>query len=159
MPSSARSYDVFLSYAHADAAPAQTLDVLLRAQRLRTFFDRRELRAGLRWITALEEAIESSGAVAILIGQHGLGNTQQYERQLALVQQTKDRDFPVVPVLLPGCEKPPAGFLELLTWVDLRDGIGVNDQPGGLQSLLAAIRREPVAIPWTLASHSSGPRT
>jgi hypothetical protein len=145
MPSSILSYDVFLSYAHADAAPAKTLDVLLRAHRLRTFFDRRELRAGVRWITALEEAIESSAAVAILIGQYGLGNTQQYERELALVRQTQDRDFPVVPVLLPGCEQPPAGFLELLTWVDLRDGIGIDDRPGGLQSLLAAIRREPVA--------------
>ncbi len=111
MPSSTVSYDVFLSYAHADATSAQMLDASLRAQRLRTFFDRRELRAGLRWITALEEAIGSSGAVAILIGQHGLGNTQQYERELALVRQTQDRHFPVVPVLLPGCEEPPAGFL------------------------------------------------
>jgi hypothetical protein len=72
-----------------------------------------------------------------------LGNTQQYERELALVRQTQDRDFPVIPVLMPGCDNPPAGFLELLTWVDLRDGIGVHDQPGGLQSLLSTIRREP----------------
>ena len=144
MSGTTASYDVFLSYARADAAPSQVLDASLRAQRLRTFFDRRELRAGLRWITALEEAIGNSGAVAILIGQHGLGNTQQYERELALVRQTQDRDFPVIPVLLPGCEKPPTGFLELLTWVDLRDGISVRDRPDGLQSLLAAIRREPV---------------
>jgi energy-coupling factor transporter ATP-binding protein EcfA2 len=138
------SYNVFLSYAHSDAAPAQELDAWLRAQGLRTFFDRRELRPGLRWIAALEEAIGNSGAVAILIGQHGLGNTQQYERELAVVRQTQDRGFPVIPVLLPGCEKPPTGFLELLTWVDLRDGVGVHDQPGALQTLLAAIRREPV---------------
>jgi hypothetical protein len=145
MSGNTASYNVFLSYAHADTAAAQQLEVWLRAQGLRTFFDRRELRAGLRWIAALEEAIRNSGAVAILIGQHGLGNTQQYERELALVRQAQDPDFPVIPVLLPGCGKPPTGFLELLTWVDLRDGIDVHDQPGGLQSLLAAIRREPVA--------------
>ena len=145
MPRSAAGYDVFLSYARTDAAPAQELAAQLRAHGLRTFFDRRELRPGLRWIAALEEAIGISRAVAILIGQHGLGNTQQYERELALVRQTRDRDFPVIPVLLPGCEKPPTGFLELLTWVDLRDGIGVRDQPEGLQSLLAAIRRQAVA--------------
>jgi hypothetical protein len=144
MPNTPGSYDVFLSYAHADAAPAQQLEAWLRAQGLRTFFDRSELAAGLPFLPALEDAIGSSDAVALLIGQHGLGNTQQYERELALVRQTQDRGFPVIPVLLPGCEKPPTGFLELLTWVDLRDGIGVRDQPGGLQSLLAAIRREPV---------------
>jgi hypothetical protein len=145
MPNTTGTYNVFLSYAHIDAAPAQELDAWLRSQGLRTFFDRAELRAGLRWIAALEESIGNSGAAAILIGQHGLGNTQQYERELALVRQTQDRDFPVIPVLLPGCEKPPTGFLELLTWVDLRGGISVHDQPSGLQSLLAAIRREPVA--------------
>jgi tetratricopeptide (TPR) repeat protein len=145
MSSSTVNYDVFLSYAHVDGAHAQQLDAWLREQDLRTFFDRRELRAGLRWVDALEEAIGNSGAVAILVGQHGLGNTQQYERQLALVRQTQDRDFPVIPVLLPGCDKPPTGFLELLTWVDLRYGIGIHDQPGGLQSLLSAIRHELVA--------------
>jgi hypothetical protein len=27
----------------------------------------------------------------------------------------------VIPVLMPGCASPPTGFLELLTWVDLRE--------------------------------------
>jgi len=138
-------YDVFLSYAHMDGALARDLDAWLRAQKLRTFFDRSELSAGLRWVPALEEAIGRSEAVAILVGPHGLGNTQQYERELAIVRQTRDAAFPVIPVLLPGCVRAPTGFLELLTWIDLREGISVRDQPGGLQSLLAAIRRQPVA--------------
>ncbi len=138
-------YDVFLSYAHLDGSQAQDLDAWLRGQTLRTFFDRNELKAGLRWVPALEDAIGRSDAVAILVGPHGLGNTQQYERELALVRQTRDAGFPVIPVLLPGCARAPTGFLELVTWIDLRGGVSVRDQPGGLQSLLAAIRRQPVA--------------
>lgn len=87
------------------------MDTWLRGQAVRTFFDRSELAAGLPWITALEQAIGQAGAVAILIGAHGIGNTQQYERELALVRQSHDRAIPVIPVLLPGCENPPTGFL------------------------------------------------
>ena len=54
--------------------------------------------------SALEDAISRSRAVAVLIGPNGIGNTQQYERELALVRQTVNRTFPVIPVLLPGCE-------------------------------------------------------
>jgi hypothetical protein len=47
-------------------------------------------------------------------------------------------------VLLPGCEVPPTGFLELQTWVDLRAPGGIQQRPEGLQSLLAAIRGQAV---------------
>ena len=102
-------FDVFLSYAGSDGLAAAELNNWLRDRGLRTFFDRSELRPGLRWISALEDAIGRSNAVAILVGSHGIGNTQQYERELALVRQTRDKDFPVIPVLLPGSE--PADWL------------------------------------------------
>ena len=135
-------FDVFLSYAHVDTDRARDLDTWLRGQGLRTFFDRTELTAGLRWVAALEQAIESSRAVAILVGGHGIGNTQQYERELAMVRQSRDASFPVIPVLLSGCEALPTGFLELLTWGDMRGGTNFLDQPTALSSLLAAIRQE-----------------
>jgi TIR domain len=113
------AYDVFLSYARSDGSAAAELNGWLRAQGLSTFFDRSELRPGLRWLSALEDAIGRSHAVVILVGPHGIGNTQQYERELALVRQTGDAAFPVIPILMPGCESPPAGFLQLLTWVEL----------------------------------------
>jgi hypothetical protein len=71
------AYDVFVSYARSDSAVAADLNSWLRAQRLTTFFDRSALRAGPRWVRALEEAIGSAKAVAILVGKHGIGNTQQ----------------------------------------------------------------------------------
>jgi energy-coupling factor transporter ATP-binding protein EcfA2 len=136
-------FDVFLSYARGDSGAASELNGWLCGQGLRTFFDRSELRPGLRWIPALEEAIGSSDAVAILIGRHGFGNTQQYERELALVRQTHDDTFPIIPVLMPGCENPPSGFLQLLTWIDLSRGDHVLQQQENLQSLRGAINRRP----------------
>jgi len=142
---SGAAYDVFLSYARSDGAGAAELNGWLRAQGLRTFFDRGELRPGLRWIPALEDAIGRSAAVAILVGRHGFGNTQQYERELALVRQTRDDGFPVIPVLMPGCKNPPTGFLQLLTWVDLSQADGVLQQTDSLENLCRAIRRQAVS--------------
>ena len=142
---SGAAYDVFLSYARSDGAVAAELNGWLRAQGLRTFFDRNELRPGLRWVPALEDAIGRSGAVAILVGRHGFGNTQQYERELALVRQTRDDGFPVIPVLMPGCKNPPTGFLQLLTWVDLSQGDSVLQQTESLDTLRGAIHRQAVS--------------
>ena len=38
----------------------------------------------------------------VLIGPHALGNTQQYERELAFVRQSREPTFPVIPVTLRG---------------------------------------------------------
>src|SRR5260370_35888297 len=48
-----------------------------------------------------------------------MGRWQQREVDVALDLQANRQSFPVIPVLLPGCE-PPLGFLRQLTWVDLR---------------------------------------
>src|SRR6185503_5248143 len=138
-------FDVFLSYAHSDGVVAGQLNAWLRAHAVRTFFDRSELRPGLRWIPALEDAIDRSDAVAILVGRHGIGNTQQYERELALVRQTRDGGFPVIPVLMPGCENSPTGFLQLLTWIDLSRDDSVLRQEDSLEALREAIHRRAVS--------------
>jgi hypothetical protein len=59
----------------------------------------------------------------------------------SLVQQTRDNGFPVIPVLMPGCENPPTGFLQLLTWVDLSQGDSVLQQMDSLETLRRAIHR------------------
>jgi len=64
-------FDVFLSYARSDGVAAAELNRWLSTQGVRTFFDRSDLRPGLRWIPTLEDAICRSNAVAILVGRHG----------------------------------------------------------------------------------------
>ena len=113
------SYDVFVSYSRADWRHAADIDSVLRSKGLKPFFDRRNLAPGLPWVRALEQAIGASKAAIVLIGPRGLGNTQQYERELAFVRQTHDPAFPIVPVLLPKTRNDlPFDFLRVLTWID-----------------------------------------
>jgi len=107
------AYDVFVSYSRADWRHAADIDALLRAKGLKPFFDRRNLAPGLPWVRALEQAIGAAKAVLVLIGPHGFGNTQQYERELAIFRQSRNPAFPVVPVLLPDTRDPPFTFLQL----------------------------------------------
>ena len=136
------SYDVFISYSRADAKHAAEIDSFLRANGLTSFIDSRELAPGLPWVPALERAMNSAKAVIVLLGAR-LGNTQQYERQFALVRQARDPTFPVVPVMLPGATTDrPFDFLHLLTWVDFSKAAHVSEAPDALARLLAAIRGE-----------------
>jgi hypothetical protein len=138
------TYDVFISYSRADGRHAADIDSVLRAKGLRSFFDRRNLAPGLPWVRALEQAIGAAKAVIVLIGPRGLGNTQQYERELALVRQSRDLAFPVVPVILPETAADrPFDFLNLLTWVDFSHVAKVSDAPDELARLLAALHGAP----------------
>jgi hypothetical protein len=139
------TYDVFVSYSRADWQHAAEIDSALRAKGLRSFFDRRDLAPGLPWVRALEQAIGTAKAVIVLIGPHGLGNTQQYERELAIVRQSRDPAFPVVPVILPETTTDrPFDFLNLLTWVDFSHVAKVSDAPEELVHLLAAVHGAPL---------------
>jgi WD40 repeat protein/energy-coupling factor transporter ATP-binding protein EcfA2 len=136
-----KSYDVFVSYSRADGRHAAEIDSVLRGKGLKTFFDRRSLAPGLPWVPALEQAIGASKAAIVLIGPRGFGNTQQYERDLALIRQTQDPAFPVIPVILPGTTTdPPFDFLRVLTWIDFAHASRVSDAPDVLELLLRAVR-------------------
>jgi energy-coupling factor transporter ATP-binding protein EcfA2 len=138
------TYDVFVSYSRADWRQATEIDSVLRAKGLRPFFDRRNLTPGVPWVRALEQAITAAKAMVVLIGPRGLGNTQQYERELALVRQSSDPAFPVVPVILPETATDrPFDFLSVLTWVDFSQVTKVYDAPDELERLLAAVHGAP----------------
>ena len=134
------TFDVFVSYSRQDWRHAADIDSFLRAKGLTPFFDRRNLAPGLPWVRALEQAISAAKAAIVLIGPHGFGNTQQYERELAIFRQSRDPAFPVVPVLLPGTPDPPFTFLQVLTWTDFSHVAKVSDAPLELERLLSAVR-------------------
>jgi hypothetical protein len=46
-----------VSYSRADWRHAADIDAVLRAKGLKSFFDRRNLAPGLRWVPGLEHAI------------------------------------------------------------------------------------------------------
>jgi hypothetical protein len=132
-------YDVFVSYNRSDHVAVDQLAVALRACGLRLFIDRWYLEPGQPWPRLLEQHLASCNAAAIVVGPSGLGNWQRYEQYHALDRQTREPGFPVIPVLLPGVQDPPLGFLGLNTWIDLRQGL---EQPDVIKALAGAIRRE-----------------
>jgi TIR domain len=117
-------HDLFLSYNRADAEAVRDVRAQLEARGIRTFIDWHDLDAGQPWSEALERALTSACAVAVFIGRAGFGVWQRRELDYALDLQARSPggSRPVVPVILRGAE-PPAGFLALNTWVDLRGGI------------------------------------
>jgi len=132
------AYDVFFSYNSQDHALVQAVAESLRQRGRSVFLDRWYLVPGRPWPQALENVLSRCRAVAIFLGPQGMGRWQQSEAYLALDRQTRNWEFPVVPVLLPGAD-PALGFLALNTWVDLRSSI---DDPVAVAVLDAAIRGE-----------------
>lgn len=135
-----QQYDVFLSYNSLDHVHVERVAKELQARNCTSFIDRWYLTPGHDWVVALEQALQASRAVAIFLGPHEMGRWQQRERAWALDQLAGRDDYPVIPVLLPGCE-PPLGFLKQLMWIDLREDPTSSSQ---IDSLAAAIRSAPV---------------
>jgi hypothetical protein len=136
-----QAFDVFISYARVDGRHAAEIDSVLRARGLTSFFDRRNLSPGLPWVRGLEKALNAAKAVIILIGPQGLGNTQQYERDLAVIRQTRDPSFAIVPVILPDARiDQPFNFLNILTWIDFSNVTKVSDAPAELEQLVGAVQ-------------------
>jgi len=120
MASTASSYDLFLSYNSADHTLVEEIARKIRDEHLEPFLDRWYLVPGARWRSRLEQILNSCKAVAIFVGPGEMGRWQQREVDVALDLQANCPSFPVIPVLLPGCE-PPLGFLRQLSWVDLQN--------------------------------------
>jgi len=96
--------DLFLSYNSRDRAAVSSVQRLLDERKIRAFFDHDQLGAGSRWVSLLENEVGMSRAVEVFICQHGLGDWQEMEMQLALVRQIDKKKanhpFSIIPLIL-----------------------------------------------------------
>jgi GTPase SAR1 family protein len=122
-------FDVFLCHNWDDKPAVRDLALKLRERGLRPWLDEWELRPGLPWQRVLEEQIQSMPAAAVIVGS--TVDPWQDQELAAFMRQFVRRRCPVIPVLLPGTERPelPA-FLDGMTWVDL-----AADDPDPLDQL------------------------
>jgi TIR domain len=111
-------FDVFLCHNVADKPAVRALAQQLRGRGLRPWLDEHELRPGLPWQRVFEEQIQSIPAAIVVVGST-VGPWQ--DRELAaFLRQFVQRGCPVIPVLLPGIERPELPvFLDGMAWVDL----------------------------------------
>ena len=127
--------EIFLSYNHRDHADVERIASRLRESGISVILDRWYLRPGDYWPHRLEQVLNSCSGVCIFQGPAGMGNWQQREYFFALDRQTKDPNFKVYPVILPG-GNPALSFLSLFNWTDLRE----DNQP--LEALIQYLKGE-----------------
>ncbi len=133
-----KTFDVFLSHNSRDKPAVIEIAEALRDQRrLKVWLDAWCLTPGRPWQEEIEAAILTVRSAAVLVGKDGLGPWEIPEMRVCL-EQAIHHQLPVIPVLLPGLEKPPElpPFLSRYTWVDLRDGL----TEGGLDRLVWGIK-------------------
>lgn len=131
-------YDVFLCHNRKDKPVIKRIGAKLKERSLLPWLDEWELRPGIPWQPVLEQKIQNIKSAAVFVGADGIGPWQNMELA-ALIRQFVNRECPVIPVILPGCETPPElpMFLGGMTWVDFRKGV-----PDPLEQLIWGITGE-----------------
>ncbi|GIK62510.1 MAG: hypothetical protein BroJett018_03040 [Chloroflexota bacterium] len=114
-------FDVFMCHNNQNKAEVIRIATKLKEKGIRPWLDEWELRPGLPWQRLLEQQIENIKSVAIFVGKNGIGPWQDLELG-AFIREFIKRSMPVIPVILPDCQQPPALpiFLTSMTWVDFR---------------------------------------
>src|SRR5271165_4804488 len=119
-----KRFDAFLSYNSQDRAAVEELERRLSREGLALYLEVRELAPGREFQPALAQALGDSKTCVMFPGPSGLGPWQAEELQVAIDKRVRDRDFHVIPVLLPGSERPRRGdvahleFLINASWVE-----------------------------------------
>jgi formylglycine-generating enzyme required for sulfatase activity len=118
----------FLSYHSQDFQLALALESELKRKDADAtiFFAPKSLHPGAYWMPTLAKEIAEATAFVLLIGQNGLGPWQVIEYYEAYSRRAKDRDFPVILVLLHGQPAPGLPFLRQLHWIVTADPASEN---------------------------------
>jgi len=119
-----KHYDAFLSYNSQDRLAVKDLAGRLDREGLVLYLDEWELTPGREFQPALAGGLRDSTSCVVFLGRNGLAPWQKQEIQVAIDRRTHDEAFHVIPVLLPGTERPRRGdvahleFLVNASWVE-----------------------------------------
>jgi len=136
-----KPYDVFLSHSHKNAESVEALAKKIEDEAdLKVWLDKWVLIPGGKWIPEMAKGISEAKSCAVFIGNATPKGWFEEEIERALNQQTQDKTFRTIPVLLPGADpKFVDNFLELRTWVDFRSGL---EDEEAFRRLVAGIKGE-----------------
>jgi WD40 repeat protein len=134
---------VFLSHSSADRPPIEELARRLVREGIEPWLDTWNLIPGDPWQPAIERALTDCAACTVFIGLGGFDPWQHEEMRAAIDRRVADSagQFRVIPVLLPGADRPERGrlptFLAATTWVEFRHGL---DDAEAFRRLVCGIR-------------------
>jgi tetratricopeptide (TPR) repeat protein len=138
-------YHVFLSHNSDDKPAVAEIALGLKRENIEPWLDMWDLVPGEAWQPAIERALAESATCAVFIGSGGLGVWQNEEMRAAIDQRVAEgqEPFRVIPVLLPGTDRPERGklpaFLRATTWVEFRQSL---DDKEAFHRLVSGIRGE-----------------
>ena len=119
-----KRYDAFLSYNSQDRPAVHEVAERLKGEGLVLYLEQWELAPGREFQPALAEGLRDSKTCVVFLGPNGLGPWQKQEVQVAIDRRASDEAFHVIPVLLPGAERPRGGdvahldFLINASWIE-----------------------------------------
>ncbi|PWV56277.1 toll/interleukin-1 receptor domain-containing protein [Chitinophaga sp. S165] len=119
MNSNRKKFDVFLSYKSQDNDFVQRLKRDLQLRGIKVWLDKDEIRPGDLFVEALENGLETSKTVVIVITPESVNSGWvRRERARALSLATSE-GVQLIPILFGNVELP--GFLADLQYIDFRD--------------------------------------
>lgn len=124
---------IFVSYSHADKEKIDLIAGHLLRKRANVWIDRWELRAGDSIITKVQEAVEGSSALLIMLSKASVESEWcKKELTAGLFRELDERRVVTIPVLLEDCKIPL--FLKDKMYADFR-----SDFDSGMFSLLESV--------------------
>jgi hypothetical protein len=124
---------VFLSHSSADKSFVSRLAIDLRSRRVPVWFDKWELKVGDSLTQKIEEGIDDSGWLVVVLSKNSVSSDWvQKELRAAQARELRDKHVFVLPVLIDDC-KIPLFLLDKL-YADFR-----NSYADGLEQLLRRV--------------------
>ncbi|MEM7573441.1 MAG: toll/interleukin-1 receptor domain-containing protein [Bacteroidota bacterium] len=114
-----KKYDVFLSYKSDDALWVKKLKNDLEAYGIKVWLDQENIRPGDLFLEALEDGINSSRVVLIVVTPKSIDSKWVRREAARAFSLSTENNTRIIPILLEGIPKP--GFLADLEHVDFRD--------------------------------------
>lgn len=130
-------YDVFISYSSVDKEWVLKLNDALVEADLKVWLDIERIDISVHSITAMEEGLKASKAIAIIVSPEAMKSGWVKEEYLNFLRISinEDQQRLIIPLILRDAELP--GFLQNRQWVDFRDQ---NEFKISLQKLIWALK-------------------
>jgi hypothetical protein len=134
-----QSFDVFISYGHADASWVHGLAEDLHQAGLDVFLDKWEIGAGDVVVHQLERGLLNSRNGVLVVSPASVERPWVLQEYAVMVDRAVANKQRLIPVLLGDVEVPP--FAAIRLWVDFR-GVDGSEYERRVQQLAAALRGE-----------------
>jgi hypothetical protein len=130
-------YDFLIAYAAPDRSQAEELCWFLQDHSCEVFLDVKDISPGMVWQLALQEALEASRAIVVLVSTHTDDAFYQREEIVRAIQLIRNnpRAYTVIPVSL---KKLPQGAVSMpygMSSLQTQDAT----RPGGLKRVAAEL--------------------